>query len=366
MEEGHQASSGPGLVPDPLAIQPHWWNSLFEHLGLEGRVASLTAQPIGTGQIGANVRFTFTFETPPTDATPATLVGKFPSDDPASIATARGMGHYVREVKFYRTFDEVAQKIAPRALYTALDEDSHRFVLIMEDMSPASQGDQLGGCSADDAALALSYAARLHGAHWNDDGLDELDWLQGSQSAPEEMLTPEQVAGLWYGFKDRYADHLTPDVARVGDAYAEALPQWSDTYDGPRVLSHGDYRLDNMLFGKSADQPLAIVDWQTAGVRAPALDVAYFLGAGLRQADLPAHERPLLDHYLTALQEEGVQDYTYEDLWRDYRWFTFYGMSVAFGAAMLVKRTERGDQMFLAMLRRHAGQAIRSRAVDLL
>ena len=41
-------------------------------------------------------------------------------------------------------------------------------------------------------------------------------------------------------------------------------------------------------------------------------------------------------------------------------------MSVAFGAAMLVKQTERGDEMFLTMLRRHAAQARENDALNLL
>jgi hypothetical protein len=37
-----------------------------------------------------------------------------------------------------------------------------------------------------------------------------------------------------------------------------------------------------------------------------------------------------------------------------------------YGAAMLVKQTERGDQMFLTMLRRHAAQARDNNALELL
>ena len=50
---------------------------------------------------------------------------------------------------------------------------------MMEDLAPAEQGDQLGGCSADDAALAMEQAAHLHGPRWDDPTLRNFDFLGG-------------------------------------------------------------------------------------------------------------------------------------------------------------------------------------------
>ena len=47
-------------------------------------------------------------------------------------------------------------------------------------------------------------------------------------------------------------------------------------------LVHGDYRLDNMLFGQpGADRALTVVDWQTVTWGPAMTDVAYFLGCAL-------------------------------------------------------------------------------------
>ncbi|PRC52853.1 phosphotransferase, partial [Mycobacterium sp. ITM-2017-0098] len=49
-----------------------------------------------------------------------------------------------------------------------------------------------------------------------------------------------------------------------------------------RGLVHGDFRLDNMLFGQEgADRPLTVVDWQTVTWGPAFTDVAYFLGCAL-------------------------------------------------------------------------------------
>ncbi|MCA8898077.1 MAG: phosphotransferase [Hyphomonas sp.] len=358
--------SRPGLDTNPLELTPDWFNLLFEQVGIDAEVKALTAKSIGTGQIGENVRFVFDYARKGEDA-PATLVGKFPSGSEASLMAAKMLGHYEREVMFYRTFPKVAGRITPTAIYTDYDAETNRFALIMEDMAPAEQGNQLTGCSVADAERAMDAAAVLHAAHWMDEALDAYPWLQGSRAAPAPVMGPEAVAGLWVAFKDRYGEHLTPDVVEVGDAYAEAMPRMQAERPGPFALTHNDYRLDNMLFGKpGAPKPLAVVDWQTAGKGAPANDVAYFIGAGLTREERPKHEQALLRYYHARLQAEGVSGYDFDQLYEDYCYHCFYGMSVAFGAAMLVKQTERGDQMFLTMLRRHAAQARDNDALKLL
>lgn len=345
-----------GLDQHPLELGPDWFNTLFAEIGIVATVRSLTSKSIGTGQIGENVRFVFDYERAGPNA-PKSIVGKFPSADPISVATAKMLNHYRREVMFYRTFPKVAGRITPDALYTDYDPETNRFALIMEDMAPSEQGDQLKGCGVEEARLAMEAAAVLHAAHWQDPVLDEHDWLQGSAKAPPPGLTQEQVAGLWTGFKARYAAHIDAEQIEVGDAYAASLPRWGEAYQGPFALTHSDFRLDNMLFGKrGATKPLAVVDWQTAGKGAPANDVAYFIGAGLTREARPKHELDLLRHYHDKLKAEGITSYSFDDLHTHYRWFSFYGISVAFAAAMIVKQTERGDEMFLTMLRRHAAQ----------
>ncbi|OYW85898.1 MAG: hypothetical protein B7Z22_07665, partial [Hyphomonas sp. 32-62-5] len=266
--------SRPGLDTNPLELGPDWFNTLFAEIGIDAEVKSLTSKSIGTGQIGENVRFVFEYAKAGPGA-PKTLVGKFPSASEASLATAKVLNHYKREVFFYRTFPKVAGRITPNALYTDYDEATNRFALIMEDMSPSVQGDQLKGCHPVEAKLALSAAAVLHAAHWEDPTLDDHDWLQGSAKAPPPGLGPEQVAALWGGFKQRYAAHINEDIIEIGDAYAASITKWGDVYTGPFALTHSDFRLDNMLFGPpGAAKPVAVVDWQTAGKGAPAAPAA--------------------------------------------------------------------------------------------
>ena len=61
-----------------------------------------------------------------------------------------------------------------------------------------------------------------------------------------------------------------------------------------------------------------------------------------------------------------VAGYARQDLAQDYRHFTFAGIVVSVCAAMLVKRTERGDRMFLTMLDRHVRHVRDCNGVELL
>ena len=51
---------------------------------------------------------------------------------------------------------------------------------------------------------------------------------------------------------------------------------------------HGDYRLDNMLFGRPGSlRDLTVVDWQTVTWGPAMTDVAYFLGCALHDGGSP-------------------------------------------------------------------------------
>jgi SpoVK/Ycf46/Vps4 family AAA+-type ATPase len=60
--------------------------------------------------------------------------------------------------------------------------------------------------------------------------------------------------------------------------------------------------------------------------------------------------RRLLDRYLEGLQAHGVAGYSRDDLARDYGRGGFLLFMTAFFAAMVVKQTARGDDMFIQML----------------
>ena len=350
----------PEIVADPKTVTSEWLTEVLVHAGYTCQVAKFTATTIGMGQVGHNLRFTLTYGS---GSGPSSIVGKFMSDDAVSRTTGIAQNTYLKEVRFYQQMLPTLDVQTPRLLFTDIDAETHEFCLIMEDLVPAVQGDQITGCSARDAATALTELANLHGPRWSDPSLHRYDWI-----APTDEATAEFGEALYKqlipGFVDRYRDRLTADHLHLAERFGDSFKDWSLGYEGPTTVTHGDYRLDNLLFG--GPYAVTVVDWQTVGIGAAAADLAYFLGAGLNTEDRRRYEERLVRHYHDALQFKGVSDYAFEECWDHYRRYSFSGVLMAVIASMIVGRTERGDDMFVAMLSRHAQQAIDLDAVDFL
>ena len=86
-------------------------------------------------------------------------------------------------------------------------------------------------------------------------------------------------------FSNATATHIDPAHREVCERLVASFDAYLAQEAAPdRVhgLVHGDYRLDNMLFGEpGADRPLTVVDWQTVTWGPAMTDVAYFLGCAL-------------------------------------------------------------------------------------
>jgi hypothetical protein len=334
----------------PDAIDAAWLTAVLQGDGIDAVVASFTSKPVGTGQIGDSVRFKLTYERGG-DSAPASIVGKFPSADPTSFGTGVMLGNYLREVMFYRHLAAGALIHTPRCLFTDVAGDGGEFVLMMEDLAPAEQGDQLNGVSLDQARLAVDEAAKLHASHWNDPGLDELPWVSGSKAAPASAANPDIVRTLWGAFRDRYGPRLKPEWVEIGETLSTRFGALSDTSAGPRCLTHNDYRPDNMMFATAAGgYPMTMLDWQSFAYGTGATDVAYFLAGALKPEVRRAAEPELLDRYLAGLGAHGVTGYDRAALMADYGKGASLLFFTAFFAAMVVKQTDRGDDMFMQML----------------
>ena len=347
----------PELLRSPDAVSREWLTRVLRRAGLldRGRVAERTAQTVGTGQMGTSVRYELTYDKPEPGA-PGSVVCKFASADPTSRATGLALRTYEVEVSFYRAVARTVDIRTPQCHFADIDLATGEFVLVLEDLAPSVQGDQLAGCSVDQAALAMEELAKLHAPRWGDPRLAELPWL--NRNTPDATATSAQlIASLFPGFLERYGARLTPEHVRITERFGRAVGAWLTHREPPFVVQHGDYRLDNMLFGtRDGGYPLAVVDWQTVVLGSPLADASYFLGAGLRPDDRRQHERALLRLYYDALRAGGVDGFSWDRCWRDYRRYAFSGFLMAVAASMLVVQTERGDEMFLTMATRHGTQ----------
>lgn len=335
----------------PEGVTAGWLTDVLRHAGHDVTVDSFQAKKVGTGQVGETVRFQLSFAGDAKGA-PSTIVGKFPSPDEDSRATGVNMGNYIREVNFYRELADSALIQTPVCLFADVDLETSEFVLVMEDLSPAEQGDQLKGVTLEQAGLVMDEAAKLHASHWGDESLEDYFWLSDSKAAPPSLMNREFMAQLWEGFRARYGSRIPEHYVPIGEAIVRNYDFYAQGYKGPRCLIHIDFRPDNMMFGtKEGGYPLAVVDWQSIGLGCGLHDVSYFLSGSLPADVLRANEQELLRRYYDKLIALGVKDFSFEDAWDGYVRYSFSLFIMAFVASMIVGRTERGDDMFFAMLR---------------
>jgi hypothetical protein len=350
------------LLRSAAEVTPEWLTGTLRSAGVlshDATIVGFDVSSIGTGQMADTTRFSLSLDEsapPPIGSLRPTVVGKFASADDQSRGTGLALRAYEIEVRFYR---EVARRVATRvpvAYAAEIEPETGWFTLVLEDIVGGVQGDQIEACGPDTAAAVLDEMAGLHGPCWEAADLAALSWLNRNSPDSDTMLNA-LVSSLLPGFLERYADTLSPEHQDVCRIFAEHLPAWIALRTGPFTATHGDFRLDNLLFQPGNPRPV-VVDWQTLAWGGGSVDVAYFIGGCLTVEDRRAHESDLLTHYHQALCARGVRDYSFDQLRHDYRRDTFAGILMAIVASMVVQRTERGDLMFLTSATRHAQHAI--------
>lgn len=314
-------------------------------------VVDVSSDPVGTGQVADTVRLHLTYDPP--HAGPATLVAKVPAGDEASRTGARLTRTYEIEASFYRDLAPGLPVRTPYCYHAAHDPATDDYVVLLEDVAPARQGDQMAGCPVADVAAAIDELALLHGPRWDDRSLTGIGWLHRAQ--------PEQVDGLIalinYAvapFREHYACRLDADTLGVVDRLVPRLGSYVQTRPRPWTVVHGDFRADNLLFGGDR---VVVVDWQTVGVGPGPSDLSYLLGASLTPEARRQHESALIERYIARLADQAV-DVDRSAIWEQYRRFAPGGLIMAIAASALVRRTERGDDMFVTMAERHARQVL--------
>lgn len=338
------------MIPvSPAEVTPSWLSEV-----LAADVTEVDVSPVGTGQTGATYRVAVRYRTE--SALPPSFVVKLPAQDPA--VRERVALSYRSEHAFYTRVAATVEVPLARCHHCAITDDGARFVLLLDDMAPAAQGDQIVGCTAGEAELAVVALAGLHGPRWCDPA-----WLN-----LEGTVMPRPDAATAQGLGDITKLAIATTVEKLGprltaadrDTLLESGDLIADWLLGaPERFSvlHGDYRIDNLLFDPQRTR-VTVVDWQTLAVGLPARDLAYFLATSLPGEDRGRYEHELVESYRRALAVWEVEDYDTETCWDDYRFGMLQVPLITTLGFAFSASTERGEDMVLTMLER-GGRAIR-------
>lgn len=291
----------------------------------------------------------------PAGAGPRTVVVKVAANSPRRLQVAQSARAYELEVAFYRDLAPLLSVRTPRCFNARYQASPLECCLLLADIRPARPGDDLVGCSAEEAALALEQLARLH-AETSSMALQELPWLAPSNGQEYESRVRRLVSACGPRFLARYGSRLDDEavelIRRFLASPAPATAATPAAAPGPTAVLHGDFRADNLLFG---NEGVTILDWQTVSIGPALSDVSYFFGVSLPVPIRRAAEKDLLEHYRCHLSRHGLA-LSWDECWDGYRRCCQYGLVRTTTAGTLVAETEQDLRTFTTLAARCASQ----------
>lgn len=278
-----------GFPASVEALSAGWLGEVFDT-----RVHGFEVERLGEGAglIGLVVRLHLD-----ADGAPASVIAKFPSPAAANREVAQTYDMYGREVRFYRNVAPRVRLRTPACYFGAFDQATHDFVLLLEDLKDFRIGDQVAGCTLEEAKAILEILARFHASVWAPTDLDHVI-LHDNPMQRDGMIAGFRAG--WPVCLERFGELVPASARDIGERFPEHLPRlMREMCSAPVCVIHGDLRIDNVFFG---DDEIALVDWQAVCRSAPEHDVAYFVTQSVPKAVRARAD--LLGHYQQALHGE--------------------------------------------------------------
>ncbi len=346
-------------TPDELSVD--WLNQALKSTGTikQSSILSYTTEAIGAGLgfHGSIARVTLTYDTPEEGA-PVTLITKHAATAPENHFIALTFQFYAREVNFYRFAARQSLLRSPIPYYTDIDESGEKFVILMEDFGEASF-DQLQGTTADRVYTAVKEIAKFHGQFAPMVQNNEMEWLQDAAEQGYAEITAAIYAGSLAPALENFGEHFSPAMRELATALSDKVIQLLQVrVAGGVTLIHGDYKLDNLFFGKHPkregfpESGLAVVDWQICSKAECVADLSYHMCSLDIETRREVETKAIKDYYETLIVA-GIKGYTFDTFMTQYRRALLFSLVYAVGlAGTSDKGNERGMELCHTLLDR--------------
>lgn len=226
-----------------------------------------------------------------------------------------------QEVAFYA---DIASRMSAPAVprcFEAVYEAAEGWHLLLEDLTESHfiVTEWPLPPSTEQCETIVEAQARLHAAWWDDPhlGLSVGQW----RSAADFDATLQRFWQQFERFCDRYSDVMTPERRALYERLLASASPLKARYQPRRNLTivHGDAHVWNCFVPRDAEGNALLFDWETWRVGTASDDLAYMMAMHWYPDRRRRMEKPLLDHYHTALLEHGVSGYSRDALDDDYR-----------------------------------------------
>jgi Ecdysteroid kinase-like family len=342
----------------PNDITNEWLTAALQsggHLPSGASVSAMKRRPVGegVGMLGLIEVVTPTYSGDAKDA-PASVVVKYPTEVEANLVVATTFNVYQREVLFCQHVAPKAGMRVPKVYFSAFKGETS-FIIVMEDLSDYTMGDQVEGCSIARAEVAMRELGLLHAAFWEKVDTPEYEFLPYHfPGLHAEAMLGGARAG-WDNMVSIFGDLVCDEIKSNKDRFLDAVPKMQEwLVEHPYTLIHGDFRMDNLMFGTKAEHSaLAAIDFQGALRCKGIQDVAYLLSHNMDVTECRANEQRLVELWRSTLEANGVKGYSPDQAWSDYKRAVLYlWVYVAVIAGTLDPSNERGKAFMSAMVGR--------------
>ena len=351
------------------AVTLPWLQAQLRGNGVYRTLADFAVQPVGSGLMGATYRLSLRYDDDGDGDVPASLIFKVTSDGEISrklgkrgYGIADKPGFYASEVRFYAELAGELPIRTPRLWFSWLSAEEDEFVLLLEDIAPAQAGDELRGCSVEEAEVALASIAGLHAPMWNSPAFAAPGLLRRptAEWAAVFQRNVDRAGARWH----EHAAVMGDDNNDIVEAFVPRCADWFEARGRNISLTHNDFRLDNLMFTPSGE--CVTLDWQSFLVSHSGRDLGLFLGCSVPTAVRRAHQDRLLRAYHDRMVALGVRNYSLDECFEDFRLGVFLGIQNIVIGMSAVSMTERGLQMFKTKFHRCCATIRECDALDVL
>jgi hypothetical protein len=375
----HVRDTGVPVIADTSGLTKEWLTLAFRFRGLlseEGTIDEVACKTIGEGQgeYGDLSLLTIVKATGGAPNLPTNMIAKM-CPQSANLSSFMLKNIYLNEAHFYNDFSvEGGGLTRPECYHVAADTRSKRpkFCFLIENAV-------IGAAGGDGAALqyqrvegirdtthmgmVLDELATFHARWWGCSGSKPpLQWafhpltsLGGLGRNAVPLLTKQALSLLPKLASDETYPDGTP-VPKLGAEYSFLLG-WKKQLKGrlryltkqllrpPLTLCHCDAHLENIFFHERYEGGAAFIDFGNMMFKHALSDIAFFLGTCVDPEVRQQHEKDLVRRYWQKLVESGVEEYSFDLCWHDYRmqmWLAFLQAMAAAPAYLKQRRTRTG------------------------
>ena len=323
----------------------------------EVKKLSIEALAPGTAFLGSLARLNITW-TNHDCCLPTRLVAKTPTTDPGGLSVGKMLNAWEREAMFYaRLAHQIATPVpACRANFV----DGDQALLILDDLSPSTPGDQVTGATLDQARSAVIALAQLHAPFWGKRRTPDLIWVPGIDNHQTAFGLQSAISEALPRFLKRFGDGLPSKGIEWLQKFVPLLGSWrDDVISKPLTIAHADYRVENMLF--AANNAVSVIDWQTAMYTGGPTDLSFFIATNLEVQLRRDYEDELIQLYVETLNRAGIPEAAFAEIKKDYEHAHLWWMSMLANNLSSIETPDaRSTALFDAILTRLYSAAIDS------